>query len=107
MEYIEREAVLLEIKAQKEISKMSYPKRYFTVSDVLWCIRTAPAVDVEQVVHGKWIIKKIDNFRKYEVTCSNCGWVSIDNYDSYNDPSEFKYCPHCGAKMDLEGTDHE
>lgn len=68
--------------------------------DVIRDIDETPADDVAPVVHGKWIIKKMDNFRKYEVTCSNCGWVSMENYDSYNDPSEFNYCPNCGAKMD-------
>lgn len=63
-------------------------------------VRDFPAADVAQVMHGRWIGKPLDNFRKYQVTCSNCKWVGIENYDSYNDPSEFNYCPNCGAKMD-------
>ena len=66
-------------------------------------IKMIPAADVAEVKHGKWIGKQLDNFRKYEVTCSNCGWIGIENYDSYNEPSDFNYCPNCGAKMDLEG----
>ena len=46
---------------------------------------------------GKWIGKRLDNFRMYQVTCSECGWVGIENYDSYNDPSTFDFCPNCGA----------
>lgn len=76
------------------------PTSWECIADACKAIKTAPAADVAPVVHGKWIIKKMDNFRKYEVTCSNCGWVSMENYDSYNDPSEFNYCPNCGAKMD-------
>ena len=104
MEYIEREAVLEEIKAQKKISKTSYPKRYFTVSDVLWCIRIAPSVDVEPVVYGKNITEMhpVDEF-----ICSECGIDIADfcRYDPKEDACyeyEFKYCPNCGAKMDLE-----
>lgn len=59
------------------------------------------------VMHGRWIGKPLDNFRKYQVTCSNCKWVGIENYDSYNDPSEFNYCPNCGAKMDGEENEDE
>lgn len=59
-----------------------------------------PAVDAAPVKHGKWEGKQLDNFKKYQVACSNCGWIGIENYDSYNDPSDFNYCPNCGAKMD-------
>lgn len=65
-------------------------------------VKIFPIADVAPVKHGKWIGKQLDNFRKYEVTCSNCGWVGIENYDSYNEPSDFNYCPNCGARMDLE-----
>lgn len=62
-----------------------------------------PAVDVEPVRHGHWIIKPIDKMSKYRCACSACGW-SI-NCDSWRDPfdlDETEYCPHCGAKMDEE-----
>ena len=58
------------------------------------------AADVAEVRHGEWIGRQLDDFKKYESTCSECGWVGIENYDSYNDPSDFNYCPNCGAKMD-------
>jgi predicted RNA-binding Zn-ribbon protein involved in translation (DUF1610 family) len=53
---------------------------------------------------GYWIGRQLDNFRKYEVKCSECGWTGIENYDSYVDPSDFNYCPNCGAKMDGDGN---
>lgn len=65
-------------------------------------IDEAPTVDAVPVVHGRWLGKQLDNFRMYQVTCSECGWEGIENYDSYVDPSDFNYCPNCGAKMDLE-----
>ena len=65
-------------------------------------IKELPAADVAEVKHGKWIGKQLDNFRKYEVTCSNCDWIGIENYDSYDNPFEFNYCPNCGANLDLE-----
>ena len=53
---------------------------------------------------GYWICRQLDNFRKYEVECSECGWKGIENYDSYVDPSYFGYCPNCGSKMDGDGN---
>lgn len=74
-------------------------EKYDNWEEIIDFLENLPAADVEEVKHGKWIGKQLDNFRKYEVTCSNCGWVGIENYDSYNDPSDFNYCPNCGAKM--------
>lgn len=74
-----------------------------TVWDSWVEINIAPTIDAVPVVHGRWEIKLLNDYQKYSVTCSICGWVGIDNYDSYDDPSDFNYCPNCGAKMDLEG----
>jgi hypothetical protein len=52
--------------------------------------------------HGYWIERTLDNFRKYEVKCSECGFVGIGNYDQYLEPCDFNYCPRCGARMDRE-----
>lgn len=56
--------------------------------------------DVQEVKHGRWKYKTLDNFRKVECTCTHCGWSGVENYDSYVDISDFEYCPNCGAKMD-------
>ena len=61
-------------------------------------IWTAPAADVAPVAHGKWEYEP-ETANTYGVLkCSKCGWWTID-------PSidgAYHYCPHCGAKMDLE-----
>ena len=72
------------------------------VDAIISRINVTPTADVAPVVHGKWMVKQIDSFRKFEITCSVCGWTGIDNYDSYDDPADYNYCPNCGAKMDLE-----
>jgi hypothetical protein len=69
------------------------------IRKALRCMEQCPTVDAKPVVHGRWVGKQLDNFRKYQVTCSECGWIGIENYDSYNDPSSFNYCPNCGADM--------
>lgn len=58
---------------------------------ILEDIRSLPSSDVAPVVHGKWIF----NDDLWEFRCTNCK-RSIGNIEKY------KYCPHCGARMDAE-----
>lgn len=96
-EYIERDKLLYEFREiMPDIGVNELADELYNVALNL------PAADVAEVKRGKWIGKQLDNFRKYEVTCSNCDWIGIENYDSYDNPSEFNYCPNCGAKMNLE-----
>ena len=55
-----------------------------------------PAADVAPVAHGKWIYKK-EWGRLITNECSICKQIlTTQNGELMN------YCPHCGAKMDLE-----
>lgn len=71
-------------------------------SDCDWMafIDKEPAADVVEVRHGKWIHSEIEDddwgriFHKW--TCSVCGYSVAHN------PTGENYCPHCGAKMDVE-----
>ena len=53
-----------------------------------------PIVDAVEVVHAKWIVKGQDLF------CSHCDQES--GYNPWGANTFSNYCPHCGAKMDLE-----
>ena len=55
------------------------------------------AADVAPVRHGRWIWHSEE--RGY--LCSECGSGCLLNYES--DWHKSDWCPHCGAKMDLEG----
>lgn len=85
-EYIEREAILkhttsVEVGAFSEwdVVKVEH-------------IKNAPAADVVEVKHGKWIKKNDCAFP----VCSECHtWT-----DELQGTAEFNYCPNCGAKMD-------
>ena len=70
----------------------------------LAALKRAATVDAVEVVHGRWIEKKPDDFRKWDVRCSECGWLGVSSYDAYDEPSDFNYCPNCGAKMDGDGN---
>lgn len=99
-EYIKRDALLNEISQQKVMSTHSFPRRHFTVNDVLTCIKTAPTVDVAPVVHAKWI----EYPRPHYFKCSNCKYtVPYRKAVLHDEKREYNSCPSCGAKMDLEG----
>lgn len=60
--------------------------------------------EVAQVRHGHWFFTEYEFF-----TCSACGNSYYNGADcksraeSYlNSGKFFKYCPHCGARMDEE-----
>lgn len=54
---------------------------------------------INQIKHGKW--EKTKSYGTYE--CSYCGNSDTDCSDYYGNHcvKEQKYCPECGAKMDL------
>ncbi|MBQ0037834.1 MAG: hypothetical protein KBS74_04085 [Clostridiales bacterium] len=61
------------------------------VSDCVEFLKTAPTIDAEPVVHGRWI----DDDDGYH--CSICG----EDYCYLFFKCElYNYCPNCGAKMD-------
>ena len=78
-EYIERGSLL-------EWVREFYPEEKTFASAVI----NAPAADVQEVKHGKWLINK--NMRE----CSECGYFYYSNNVNTN------YCCNCGAKMDKE-----
>lgn len=58
-------------------------------------IEKFPEVDAVPVRHGTW--------RHYErmLTCSECGTVFYDDIMEYFGEEVPRYCPECGARMDL------
>lgn len=69
------------------------------------CIDNVPIVDAVEVVHAKWITKP----GVFDWFCSNCDGellYEVQTYGggNYHDINTVwsSFCPHCGAKMDLE-----
>lgn len=101
MAYIKKEPIIEFIT--KGLNNPDKSKAYgYDAVEILSEIEYTPTADVQEVRHGHWITKGLDNFRKIECKCSECGYIGISNYDSYDDPYDFNYCPNCGAKMDEE-----
>lgn len=84
-EYIERKALLAEYDRQHT----GEPGRARKL------IEDAPAADVVEVVHGKWLEADDGD----GIVCSVCG---EDFCVLTNETERFKYCPNCGARMDGE-----
>lgn len=60
------------------------------------CFDEAPTVDAAQVVHGRWNRPIISGTKRKNpfCYCTNCAFPVQPKRMS-------KYCPNCGAKMDL------
>lgn len=57
-------------------------------------IDEAPTIEAEPVRHGYWMC---GDYYDIGDVCSECDW------DSGMVNPTLRYCPNCGAKMDLEG----
>ena len=81
-------------------------------------IRDVPAADVAPVVHGRWewFEEWSPGTTEYPTECDDCGWRCsncktaledvVGGYwdDPYDEP-KLKFCPNCGAKMDLDDAE--
>ena len=97
-EYIDRDAALSEIERREAL--MVGDKRV-SVDAMKSFIKNRPAIDVAQVVHGRWEMRPTgmatDTGPEYKAYCTACN----EPNKQYHPP----FCPHCGAKMDGGGSD--
>lgn len=71
----------------------------YEVADMIEdCIDNAPTADVQEVKHGHWIGKPISGYA--DCKCSVCGAI-CNVHASVGIPTQ-RFCPKCGAKIDLE-----
>ena len=69
----------------------------FSRQNILEVINSVPAADVAPVRHGRWGVDGV------YVVCSVCNRFTLSPI--VKRLQTFKYCPNCGAKMDLEVQD--
>lgn len=77
---------------------------YVDIREVQQALRQAEAKtgEVEPVVHGYWI--QIDD--GVSAKCGICGACACDLDEGFEEfAKSYRYCPHCGAKMDGEARD--
>lgn len=80
---------------------------YYSKKEAIECIEAMDVVDVEPVIHAKWIYNP--NGMDWGLgawQCSNCGYVNtsfgMDNRIHAKFYAGSKRCGSCGAKMGLE-----
>ena len=97
-EYIEREALRNSVesidwyrvyKGKLTAGAPNTENALYKANSIYAVIDNAPAADVAEVRHGRWIASH-DEF----CTCSLCKYPVYAAWNATN------YCPNCGAKMD-------
>lgn len=87
--------------------------------DIVRIISDIPTADVEEVKHGQWLVVEGENGNEVKI-CSHCARKGCyestyeesfdydyeencycDGYDEHREYISTRYCPYCGAKMDL------
>lgn len=103
-EYIEREKLYNDLVL---LAKYETGERQQGILGCAETVRIFSAVDVAQVVHGRWIIG-VDG-DDFDVKCPKCEWTDIFEVAGIaaveRIAKAMHYCPNCGARMD--GTDGE
>ena len=92
-EYIDKEAALSLVKPDTPDDEKAAVTIVTAKKLVRSIIQRAPAADVAPVVHGRWLC---GDYYDIGDVCSECDWDSQMTHPSY------RYCPNCGAKMDLD-----
>lgn len=96
-DYIKRKTAMEDFERCNEENPNWTPQRVKTL------LLRQDAADVEEVVHGRWILHHTVNGNPY-TECSNCCTnlaVKTDKRTSAKlDMRGTFYCPNCGAKMD-------
>lgn len=98
---VKREDIIQNICESKECYKNECKGRqYKRCSDIQW-VYDLPAVKPARKV-GKWIKYSFQRAGEQHYQCTNCkDYVNFGAWGDYY-TKNFKYCPHCGARMEDE-----
>lgn len=68
----------------------------------MWEIDNSPTVEAEPVVHAHWFTLDPNKRtgKAYKFACSSCERVVIKSRQVSISELGYRFCPHCGAKMD-------
>lgn len=81
----------------EDFSRWCKDRRKEGVDFVLDCpLPDIPTTDVQEVRHGRWINESRQMYGPISAQCSVCELFS----GTWLRNAPYKYCPHCGAKMD-------
>lgn len=96
-EYIEREAAVKELDRKYGLLSGYHSQFYIGYQFAKKMMEQEPAADVAPVVHGRWNRPFLSGTKRKNpfCYCTNCAYP-------VQPKRRTKYCPNCGAKMDLE-----
>lgn len=105
-EYIERGYLIKEaenILIYRMQSCMSHERIEDAVSTLEWLKYHAPAADVMEVRHGRWIDKGWNGDESWHIDGRGSCWRvhECSECKAQQKGETTSYCPNCGAKMDL------
>lgn len=111
-EYIERETAVNKFEHyRKDCEEAGDNVAAQVFEDCVAELKDIPDADVAPVVHGEW--REDTDPADGDLRCTHCGaaWPKfaqdqIAEQGIWTLQTLFKYCPHCGAKMD-GGEKHE
>lgn len=89
-------------ETQDEEIKIRAEQAHGTFVECALRVKNAPTIEAEPVRHGRWIhsdpldYKDPNGVIHVHGMCSCCKLI----YDFRDMTSRFKFCPHCGARMD-------
>lgn len=97
---------------RKHTTSFSHNNRHNTVTELqvlLKLINEQPSVEAVSVVHGHWLkatgMMPPEYFGRH--VCSVCDHFAPNEFHGYNTHEWLSpICPHCGAKMDKKGGEH-
>lgn len=96
-EYIKKDTIIEIFNAKADMA-IGTPKIVFLSAAKM--IEKLPDADVEVIRHGKWIRERYIDAVTSDYKCSVCDFDDT-LYDNLVEKF-YKYCPYCGAEMDLE-----
>ena len=93
MPFIDEDRLYENIEEKYKFAQGEARKAY---SDVLDTICEMPRAYVQEVRHGRWVNESRQMYGPISAQCSVCELFS----GTWLRNAPYKYCPHCGAKMD-------
>ena len=96
-EYIGRNALLsiITTKFNEHYGNACYQFIHDFYRFVIRKICAAPAADVVEVRHGRWLLERTPDGKPYCFHCSVCD----DDFHHIGIMTVYDYCPNCGAYM--------
>ena len=92
---IDREAVVDEVNDWYAECCGEFDEAEDYIDLLLDYVNGIPAADVAPIIRAKWVLRS-GTVSRYE--CSNC------QFDGPEYVKFYEHCPHCGARMDEEGS---